>query len=470
MLTKLAFKNFKAWKDSGEIRLAPLTVFFGANSAGKSSITQLLLLLKQTAASPDRQQALQLGDGRTVVDLGTFDDVVHDHDLSHPLEFALEWSLENSMKVLDPISKQEFSGTALRFEASLVVSTRRQPIVDFFRYELQSGGNPTLDLKMGRNYVGSSRAMAREGKAQFELTSSRYSLTRRHMRAWALPEPFRFYGFPDEVTAYFQNTAFAADLVLELERVLSSIFYVGPLREYPRRLYLWSGEIPEHVGTKGDRAIEAILAAGHRSFNLRPRQKTKYLPALIAERLRDMGLIRDFEVKALGEHRKEYEVLVRTNPKLPLVKLTDVGFGVSQVLPVIVECFYVPKRSIVIFEQPEIHLHPRVQADLADLFVDAICAREDSGPRDCQFIIESHSEHFLRRLQRRIAEKELSKEHAALYFIDTQGGSARIQELDLDLFGNIANWPEGFFGDEMADAVARSEAQARRMSQGEKGE
>ena len=181
-------------------------------------------------------------------------------------------------------------------------------------------------------------------------------------------------------------------------------------------------------------------------------------------------MIRDFEVKALGEHRKEYEVLVRTNPKLPFVKLTDVGFGVSQVLPVIVECFYVPRRSIVIFEQPEIHLHPRVQADLADLFVDAIRAREDSVPRDCQFIIESHSEHFLRRLQRRIAEKELSKDHAALYFIDTQGGSARIQELDLDLFGNIANWPEGFFGDEMADAVARSEAQARRMSQGEKGE
>jgi predicted ATPase len=178
-----------------------------------------------------------------------------------------------------------------------------------------------------------------------------------------------------------------------------------------------------------------------------------------------MHLISDFQVKQLGAHRKEYEVLVRTSPKLPEVKLTDVGFGVSQVLPVIVEALYVPRRSIVIFEQPEIHLHPRVQADLADLFVDAIRARENGIPRECQFIVESHSEHFLRRLQRRIAEEELPAEDAALYFVHTDGTRARIEALKVDLFGNILNWPDGFFGDEMGDLVARSEAQARRMAQ-----
>jgi predicted ATPase len=464
MLTKLAFKNFKAWKDSGEIRLAPLTIFFGANSAGKSSITQLLLMLKQTTESSDRQRALHLGNAQSLVDLGTYDEVVHSQDVKQPLEFSFEWSLKDPWQGHDPVSGAFYTGDTIRFGARLVADDRHQPVVDSLAYDLLLDGSLSLDLSMQR------LATQKKAKAEFEITSSIYNLTRNQGRPWPLPEPLRFYGFPPEVAAHYQNAAFTADLVLALENLFQGIFYVGPLREYPKRLYLWAGEVPAHVGEKGAQAIEAILAAGHRSFNLRPRQKTKYLPALIAERLRGMGLIRDFEVKALGEHRKEYEVLVRTNPKLPLVKLTDVGFGVSQVLPVIVECFYVPKRSIVIFEQPEIHLHPRVQADLADLFVDAIRAREDSEPRDCQFIIESHSEHFLRRLQRRIAEKELSKDHAALYFIDTQGGSARIQELDLDLFGNIANWPEGFFGDEMADAVARSEAQAKRMSQGEKGE
>jgi hypothetical protein len=308
----------------------------------------------------------------------------------------------------------------------------------------------------------------RESGNKFDLDSNHYKLVRHTGRAWPLPEPVRFYGFPDEATAYYQNTAFVSDLVLQLERMFRSIFYVGPLREYPKRLYLWSGEIPDHVGVKGDRAIEAILAAGDRAFNSKAKEKTKPLVRLVAERLRSMGLIQDFEVKALGEHRKEYEVTVRTSAKLPEVKLTDVGFGVSQVLPVIVECFYVPRRSIVIFEQPEIHLHPRVQADLADLFVDAIRAREDATARECQFIIESHSEHFLRRLQRRIAEEELSADDAALYFVHTQGEGARIEELEVDQYGNIRNWPEGFFGDEMSDLVARTEAQARRMERREK--
>ena len=458
MLTKLRLRNIKAWKDSGEIRLAPLTVLFGTNSAGKTSIPQLLLLLKQTAESPDRQRALQLGDARTLVDVGTYDDLVHGHEVQEPVAFSREWTLDSPLEVRDPLSRASFRGDRLAFQAQLAADQRHQPRTNSLRFELRDGDSPALDLKLEKQDDSSSSK-----KADYRLASSQYNLVRHPGRPWPLPEPTRFYGFPDEVAAYYQNAAFAADLVLELERMLRNLFYVGPLREYPKRLYLWSGEVPEHVGARGDRAIEAILASSDRALSFKAKQRTKPFPEIVAARLRAMGLIQDFQVKQLGEHRKEYEVLVRTSPKLPEVKLTDVGFGVSQVLPVIVECFYVPRRSIVIFEQPEIHLHPRVQADLADLFVDAIRAREDGAPRDCQFIIESHSEHFLRRLQRRIAEEELSKEDAALYFVHTEEASARIEELDVDDFGNIRNWPEGFFGDEMADLVARTEAQAKRM-------
>jgi len=462
MLTKLRLKNFKAWKDSGDIRLAPLTVLFGTNSAGKTSIPQLLLLLKQTADSPDRQRALQLGDSHTLVDLGTYDDAVRGHDIKQPLEFALGWSLEQSLEIHDPLNEQDYSGDALEFSACLVADANHQPRISSFRYELRSQDQLVADLAVGEKAEGKKERK----KPEFSLSSSKYRLTRHPGRVWALPEPLRFYGFPDEVSAYYQNAAFASDLVLALERMLKSVFYVGPLREYPKRLYLWSGEVPDHVGVKGERAVEAILAAGDRSFNWKSKQKTKHLQQLVAERLKTMGLIDGFQVNPLGLHRKEYEVVVRTNPDLPEVKLTDVGFGVSQVLPVIVECFYVPRRAIVIFEQPEIHLHPRVQADLADLFIDAIRARELSATRNCQFIIESHSEHFLRRLQRRIAEEELPRDDTALYFVHTEGAQARIEELDVDSYGNIKNWPESFFGDEMSDLVARTEAQARRMRSG----
>jgi predicted ATPase len=452
MLTRLRFKNFKAWPDSGDIRLAPLTVLFGTNSAGKTSIPQLLLMLKQTAASPDRQRALQLGDSRSLVELGVYDDIVYRHEIARRLEIELEWTLAEPLAVHDRVSGAAYSGDRFAFRAAIHGDRRRQPVVESFRYELTAEAGPVLDVEMRR--VGGGRS--------FELRSSRYELSRHAGRARPLPEPLRFYGFPDEVTASYRNAAFTADFVLALEKQLRSIYYVGPLRDYPSRLYVWSGEIPEHVGIKGEKAVEAILAGRDRAISLRRGERRKSLPELVAGRLRAMGLIRDFKVSPLGKHRKEYEVLVKTGAHMPDVKLTDVGFGVSQVLPVVVECFYVPPRSVVIFEQPEIHLHPRVQAELADLFIDAIRARERGGPRSCQFIIESHSEHFLRRLQRRIAEEHISADDTALYFVHTKQDHARLEALDLDRFGNIRNWPEGFFGDEMEDLVARTRAQSRR--------
>jgi len=455
MLTRLRFSNFKAWKDSGEIRLAPLTILFGANSAGKSCVSQLLLLLKQTAESPDRLRALQFGDVRTLTDAGSYDDAVHQHDVNRPLGIEFAWTLAEPLTIADPVSGARYEGDAVGFSTSLRADDHRQPVVESLKYTVNREAQQVLEIGMKRQ----------EQANKFDLTSSGYELVRHTGRAWPLPQPVRFYGFPDEATAYYQNTAFVSDLVLELERLLRRVFYVGPLREYPKRLYLWSGEIPDHVGDKGARAIEAILAARDRSFNLARKERRRPLVELVAEKLRSMGLIEDFQVKALGEHRKEYEVLVRTNPGMPEVKLTDVGFGVSQVLPVIVECFYVPPRSIVIFEQPEIHLHPRVQADLADLFIDAIRAREGSAERDCQFVVETHSEHFLRRLQRRIAEEALGAADTALYFVHIDRESARLEELTVDEYGNILNWPDGFFGDEMGDLVARTEAQARRAEQ-----
>jgi predicted ATPase len=137
-----------------------------------------------------------------------------------------------------------------------------------------------------------------------------------------------------------------------------------------------------------------------------------------------------------------------------------VGFGVSQILPVLVLCYYVPEGSTLILEQPEIHLHPAVQAGLADVFIDAIKTRK------IQIIVESHSEHLLRRLQRRVAEESesLSNTDIAIYFCATgQDGTSQLTTLNLDPFGNITNWPPGFFGDEMGDLVAMTEAAMKRQ-------
>ena len=142
--------------------------------------------------------------------------------------------------------------------------------------------------------------------------------------------------------------------------------------------------------------------------------------------------------------------------------ITDIGFGVSQVLPVLVQCFYANHGSTVILEQPDIHLHPSAQAGLADLF---IAAKKSPG---VQILFESHSEHLLRRLQRRIAEEKVPQEDVALYFCSSNpDGSSSLSRLEVDQFGNIANWPKDFFGDQFGEIAAMSEAALKRQGRSE---
>jgi predicted ATPase len=103
MLTHLRIRNFKSWRDTGAVRLAPITVLFGNNSAGKSSIIQFLLMLKQTVESPDRRRVLHPGDEHTPVDLGTFRDLVYDHEETQSVAFEVQWTLPESLGFVDPI-------------------------------------------------------------------------------------------------------------------------------------------------------------------------------------------------------------------------------------------------------------------------------------------------------------------------------------------------------------------------------
>jgi predicted ATPase len=448
MLTSIRIKNFKAWRDTGPIRLAPLTVIFGANSAGKSSLGHLLLGLKQTAQSTDRKRALHLGDTASLIDLGTFSDCLNGHDLSKTLDFELGWSLPKTMEVKDPLDgTRRYVGNQLHLAVRLSAGKAGQPEVTSLQYELRNSGGVVLDVDL-------SRAADRK----FSLQSHNYQFKMADGRRWPLDEPEKFYRVSDLSIARFKNAGFLTDFALATENLLGSIAYLGPLRNHPQRTYQWSGDTPEGVGQTGEATVAAILAAQHeeRMLNRGPKKAKQAFTPFIAGWLKDLGVIQSFMVKPVAEGRKEYEVLVKTHSGAPEVKITDVGFGVSQVLPALVQAFYCPPHSTVWMEQPEIHLHPQVQAELADVFISAIKAREDGKERHVQLIVESHSEHFLNRLQRRIAEGALTTEDVAIYFCRRSGSTTELEPLRLDMFGEIENWPENFFGDEMADISART--------------
>ena len=456
MLTEIKIKNFKAWQDTGPIRLAPLTVIFGTNSSGKSSLGHLLLALKQTVQLSDRKRALHMGDENSLIDLGTFEDCLFGHDLKLPLEFSIRWRLQDTLTVqnaLDPA--QSFRGDELRLSSLLRVDKADQPQTESFRYEMFKGGEAVLDVKHTRSNI--------------ECKPLR--LVRAVGRGWPVEPPEKFYRFADRSLLRYQNADFLADFTLQAERMLEQVYFLGPLRRPARRVYQWSGDTPPDVGAEGESAIAALLAAeaAGRTLNRGYRQHKQKFVAFIAEWLAELGVIDSFAVRPVAKGRKEFEVLVKTHPRAHEVKLTDVGFGVSQVLPALVQAFYAPPGSTVWMEQPEIHLHPMAQSNLADVFISAVQAYEKGTPRNMQLIVETHSEHFLTRLQRRVAEGQIDASDVAIYFVNRKGAAAEMDALRLNVFGEIENWPENFFGDEMGDIAARTMAALQRQAALEKG-
>jgi hypothetical protein len=457
MFTNLHIQNFKSWADTGEMRMAPLTGFFGTNSSGKTAILQFILMLKQTVESSDRNTILHLGGDRySYVDLGTTYDIVHNHKFPAQIEFSLTWKPKNisqpsvilplALIYTIPTEPKSVSpmwspyNSVLKFSLRFNISSDELGL-EFFKYSFK------MNDRKWNNFEKRFIKVNNESKSQaliFGELEEYFTEFRLANDYESLENPFKPYQLRVPPDLY-------RGLYSAFEDLFINSYYLAPLREFPKRTYLWSGEHPQDVGKFGELTVAALLAS---------RKNDPSVELCVAKALQDLGLIHSFSLKPIAENRRDYEILVRRSPNSAEVLITDVGFGVSQILPVLVLCYYVPKGSTVILEQPEIHLHPSVQAKLADVFIDAI------KTRNIQIIIESHSEHLLRRLQRRVAEEKdgFTNQDAALYFCDMDAdGTSQLVPLELDTYGNINNYPPDFFGDEMGDLVAMTEAAMHRQ-------
>ncbi|MDE2719761.1 DUF3696 domain-containing protein [Candidatus Palauibacter polyketidifaciens] len=447
MLTRLRLENFKAWREA-DVTLGRVTGFFGTNSAGKSSLLHLLLLLKQTRNATDRGIILDFGGRAEMVNLGTFADVVHRHDEERTIRWLLEWELPKSLRITDQLTRSakpllEASSLAIRYEVGFE-KARLSPRELAYRFD-------------GVDFLLRPKP---DSRRKFELAADPpvFSFIRNPGRAWHLPQPAKTHLFPSQARSYYQNTAFLGDFELEYEKLMDSIYYLGPLREYPQREYHWAGSSPEDVGRRGERTIDAILAARTRGkdWSLGYRMHKKTFEGMIAYWLHRLGLIHDFHLEEIAPGSNLYRAMVKTFSSSVPTPLTDVGFGVSQVLPVLVLLYYVPEGSTVLLEQPEIHLHPSVQSGLADVMLNVATVR------NVQIVLESHSEYLMRRLQRRVAEEDVSAEDVKLYFVSPRRGEAQVSDLLLNEWGEIENWPDKFFGDEMSEIAAISKASLKR--------
>lgn len=451
MLRRLRIRNFKSWLEA-DLELGPVTALFGPNSSGKTSIIQYLLMLKQTKESTDRAIALELNGDH--VRLGTYSDVVYAHDESRSLDFVLEW--QHELVLLDPSQSHRTElakGDTVTLEAT-VRSVNGAPQARSLRYTI---GNASFQLAPRQEDARQQDPRIYDLKAD---VPKGFKLKRMSGRPRNLPGPIKTYAFPDQARTYYQNAGFLSNLEASFESLMDNIFYLGPLREDPHRDYLWARSRPSDVGRRGEKAIDAILAAtdAKELRNLARKTRLKTFQEMVAYWLREMGLINSFKVEEISPGSNRWQAKIRVRPGSTEVLLTDVGFGVSQVLPVVTLLYFVPEGSTVILEKPEIHLHPLAQAHLADLILKAALRRR------VQVIVESHSEHLLLRLQRRIADKTCSSNDVRMYFCDIDGEGSKLVPLELDLLGNIRNWPKNFMGDQFGEVAAAEKARLHRTA------
>ena len=440
MITHIRMKNFKSWADSGEVKLAPLTGFFGTNSSGKSSLLQMLLLLKQTTERKDADEVIYFGNESALVNLGSFDEVIHGHNVEEPLELWFKCTLRETLEI------------------RIIRKSDRNDHHPYMFVPVKGFNFETI-MKQKEGELNIETLCYRTSQYDLERVPHERSVFLNHERIGTVTEIKNCYGVPASEESRLGKILKQFSSLFE--KLFAHVYYLGPTRVNPRRLYNWEGRHPGHSGQWGDKTIDALLSA--RVRNLKTAHETEDVPIeqRISDWLQKMDLAHSFSLNwAEGQDNTNYEVRIQKTPSSPPVTLVDMGYGLSQFLPVLVLCYYAPEGSTLILEQPGIHLHPMVQSQLADLLIEVVTERK------LQILVESHSEHLLTRLQRRIVEERIAADQTAFYFCRNDEGVSEIDELDVDeASGDIKNWPENFFGNVMGDMFAMTDKQVESIAE-----
>lgn len=573
MLKSLELENFKAFGERVKIPFAPITLIFGENSSGKSSILQSLNLLKQTLESKETGALLLPRTENGISDLGSFQDLLFDHDLKRnfvikitidfcsiseesqieikqilygyysvftnlePKSIGIELQffrksleeeviLDQARVFLNEICIAKFTcnerGFLLsgwitndieiwksRFEfcnenrakilefLQMLLSTQEKYIEDMAKKttkskKISSKGadskkgvyfhniKDTVDfsesLKLDWEEIEENRLILKEEKTEnlikeaiaFYSTNFTIEDFINRVRSQYVREPIELEKFlpvsvllESKETEVFMEELYIKSLLKDnnlniyktkiftpnftklaviigkmLEQTLQSVFPLGPFRKPPERWYIFSGSTPKDVGHKGDQ-LPNFLFRKHKLVE----RTNLWLKKL------DVGY--QIKIDSIGNKLKDlFEInLIDTKRNNPVeVSLTDVGFGISQLLPFIVQSLSSTDKIISI-EQPEVHIHPRLQADLGDLLAETI-----KSPCNNQFIIETHSEHLVLRLQKLVSLKELSPTDVSILYVSRGANGSKVQQLQLDEEGDfIDDWPGGFFPERLRE-------------------
>ncbi|MCH9815932.1 MAG: AAA family ATPase [Actinomycetia bacterium] len=375
LITDLTIGGLRAYRpDPTTVDLAPLTLVFGPNSAGKSSLLAVMPMLQQTAARPD-----VLNMSGDLVEGGTFRMAIHRHDESLPMTLGFGWRAPDG-------SRHAGSGV--------------------FRWDAQH--------RSGRR----ERMYVDNGELQSHVDGP---------RPWGGQE----------------GAAVARQLAPEFYETLSRVFFLGPMRARAERTTRVGQGWDDYVGPAGEHMAELLYDRPDLVAEVNDwcdRMGLGYRVRMLSPRSHDIVVSAgDFAVLALEDVRHDPPVLVSSRA---------VGYGVGQLLPVITQSL-IAEHAMVIVEQPEVHLHPRLQAATGDLFIESVQQKQN------QVLVETHSEHLVLRILRRVREGTFDPADLAILYVDLhEDGAAFVRNLEVDAGGEIVDgWPGNFFDDRLGEVL-----------------
>ena len=464
VLSGIKLNNFRAFTEPTEVPLKQITLLFGQNSAGKSSIIKSLLLLQQSFSNRAQRRTQPFVFSGDSVDLGSFSSVISNHQTDRQFtmgvtvagstrpnsslvgdqSFSIEWTINKEQsKVAIQI---ELAGHNFLFNSDQKVSPYfvldSGSIDEFIRLfdedDLLTDADPIIrDLVSGDGWRPCFR-FGVGGLLPGVLAGVERGGQLRLLRDETLTSHFddsNTITRPSRLQATWNQNMFR--MRESLYRKMNALAYIGPLRQEPQRFGRYSPTDDSGVGSSGENMLSALFS-------------DKQLVMRVNNFLAMMEMPYRIKIHQLESQETLGSVihmsLVNKHTNIELAP-TDVGVGYSQVLPLITQAA-LSRRSLVCVEQPELHLHPAMQARIADVFIEAAM-----GGRNVQFLIETHSESLMLRFLRRIREGTLNPESIQVLYVDQDAdGASHIHELPISLSGEfLADWPQGFFDERLEE-------------------
>lgn len=433
MFESIRLKNIRSFSDSKVLPLRPLTLLVGPNNAGKSTILNAILLLAQTVQTGSANEPLSTGG--PMVDLGSFDDIVRGGGRGSKKPFEIELAISEA-ELLRRYGEYDVRDANYRIPANELrlafTFNSKADRIEIDRAIFRRGRKVVLGQDRGV-IKGSLARKQKEPTIDF----AGGFLPRLGVPDWDvenLPQP-------EEL---FAQTNSMIQTAIWLE-VLRNTELVAPLREPVPRLTVLGRTTPTPRGVaSGGEAVLQLLRSTEPG-NKREQRIVELVDHWLSKRF---TLTKRLRIVEVDRARRVLSLVADQAGGFPGVNVANMGEGVSQLLPIVASIVMASAGQTTLVEQPEIHLHPAAQAELGDLMIAGI--GEDA---DRQVIVETHSEHLLLRVRRRIAEGKLAPENVAIVFVEKSGGASRARFLSLDEKGDVDQWPDGFFDEAYQEAL-----------------